>query len=157
MFPKEKQFADLLDKQKKEWQYPTKRFDLGNTTYRPDFYLPNENLYIEVIGTRQAYHANKNKIFKFRKLYPFVKFIIVDFTNQIYPNIKYPYKWFPKIEPYYNSFIVKNIKHWRNNCGFKSWNPKECLTCYTINLYRKRKYFNSPKELLEYLIDKKRV
>ena len=38
MFPREKQFADLLTKQKRKWEYPTKRFDLGNTTYRPDFY-----------------------------------------------------------------------------------------------------------------------
>lgn len=82
MFPREKQFADLLDKQNRKWQYPSPRFEIEDTHYRPDFYLPDENLYIEVVGSRQAYHANKRKIEKFRKLYPHIKFIIVDYKNK---------------------------------------------------------------------------
>ena len=75
MFPKEKQFANILNKQNRKWKYPAKRFKLKNTTYRPDFFLPDENLYIEVVGTRQAYHQNKHKIAELKKL------IIVDFEG----------------------------------------------------------------------------
>jgi hypothetical protein len=31
------------------------------TTYRPDFYAPEEGVYYEVVGTRQAYSANRHK------------------------------------------------------------------------------------------------
>lgn len=38
--------------------------------YRPDFHDPNENVYYEVIGTRQAYYQNREKIKKFLGLRP---------------------------------------------------------------------------------------
>ena len=94
MFPSEKKFADLLTKQKKDWQYHPARFNLGYSHYTPDFYLPKEKLYIEVVGTRQAFHSNKSKILLFKKLYPHIKFIIVDYnykpisTIEEFKNIK---------------------------------------------------------------------
>lgn len=54
MYPREKYFADLLTKQGKKWQYPVKRFQLKRTTYRPDFYLPEEDLYVEVVGSKTS-------------------------------------------------------------------------------------------------------
>ena len=87
MFPKEKQFAELLNKQKRKWEYPCQRFDLGNTTYQPDFYLPNEDLYIEVVGTKNAYSANREKILKFKRKYPHIKFVVLDFKGNPYPPV----------------------------------------------------------------------
>ena len=78
MFPSEKQFSELLDKQHRIWQYPAPRFRLNNTTYRPDFYLPKENIYIEVVGTQQAYEKNKEKLYKFRKIYPKIILLVLD-------------------------------------------------------------------------------
>ncbi len=46
----ELKFAKYLDKNHIKWLYESKTFDLGNTTYTPDFYLPEFNLYIEVKG-----------------------------------------------------------------------------------------------------------
>jgi len=43
-------FATWCDKNNIVWQYEPKTFDLGNTTYTPDFYLPEFNLYIEIKG-----------------------------------------------------------------------------------------------------------
>jgi len=43
-------YAKYLDKNNIKWLYESKTFDLGNTTYTPDFYLPEFNLYIEVKG-----------------------------------------------------------------------------------------------------------
>lgn len=157
MFPREKQFADLLDKQNRKWQYPASRFKINDTHYRPDFYLPNENLYIEVVGSRQAYHANKKKIAKFLHLYPHIKFTIVDYENIPYPYLKKSEKFFPnlKIIPYFNSFIIMYPPHRSGKCGVKNWNPKICPTCKTINWYRRNKRFNSKQSLLDFLRAKK--
>lgn len=44
-------FAEKLDLYDIEWQYEPKRFDLGWTTYCPDFYLPApHDLWVEVKG-----------------------------------------------------------------------------------------------------------
>lgn len=88
MYKREKIFAELLTKQDRKWQYPAPRFEIGKTHYRPDFFLPKENLYIEVVGTRQAYHANKNKMFKLKQLYPHIRLLIVDYKNNPYPPIE---------------------------------------------------------------------
>jgi predicted nuclease of restriction endonuclease-like RecB superfamily len=43
-------FAKFLDRNNISWQYEFKSFDLINTVYRPDFYLPETNEYIEIKG-----------------------------------------------------------------------------------------------------------
>jgi hypothetical protein len=43
-------FAEEMDRHGVRWQYEPERFDLGWTTYMPDFYLPDRQLYIEVKG-----------------------------------------------------------------------------------------------------------
>lgn len=45
MFPRERIFADLLDSQGLEWDYEPRRFRLNKTTYRPDFYVPSEDIF----------------------------------------------------------------------------------------------------------------
>jgi hypothetical protein len=70
----EAEFADLLTKQKIKWIYHPKAFKLGWTSYQPDFYLPNENLYVEIIGSGNAYNA---KIDDVRRLYPKIKLLIL--------------------------------------------------------------------------------
>lgn len=41
-------YAKYLDKQGIEWQYEPKTFDLGKTTYTPDFYLPETDEWVEI-------------------------------------------------------------------------------------------------------------
>jgi hypothetical protein len=43
-------FAKWLDLSGIKWQYESKTFDLVNTTYTPDFYLPEFDCYIEIKG-----------------------------------------------------------------------------------------------------------
>ena len=69
-------YAKYLDKQNTKWQYESKTFDLGNTTYTPDFYLSKIKKYIEVKGYKSEVFKNKFKLFK--KLYPRMKIEIVD-------------------------------------------------------------------------------
>jgi len=43
-------YAKYLDRNNVEWKYELKTFDLGTTTYTPDFYLPETDEYIEIKG-----------------------------------------------------------------------------------------------------------
>jgi len=69
-------FAKYLDKLGIKWLYEPKFFDLGNTTYTPDFYLPEFDYYIEIKGWWRDDAKDKFEFFK--KLYPKVKIIIFD-------------------------------------------------------------------------------
>jgi hypothetical protein len=46
----EAECAEIMDNYGVEWIYEPKRFKLGWTTYMPDFYLPEFNIYLEVKG-----------------------------------------------------------------------------------------------------------
>ena len=69
-------YAKYLDKQKIKWQYEPKYFDLEKTTYTPDFYLPETDMYIEIKGYKSNVFIKKFKLFK--KLYPNIKIKILD-------------------------------------------------------------------------------
>lgn len=88
MHPKEKLFAELLDKQYRKWEYCPKKFKIRYRTYTPDFYLPEENLYVEIVGSRQAYSFNKRKgtYDLFKATYPEINFVILDYKGNPYPN-----------------------------------------------------------------------
>ena len=46
----EVKYAKYLDKHKIEWTYEPTTFELENTTYTPDFYLKDEDKYVEIKG-----------------------------------------------------------------------------------------------------------
>lgn len=58
------------------WIYHPGIFRLNDSKYAPDFYDGERNIFIEVSGTRQAYHFNKLKYEKFRELFPKINFEI---------------------------------------------------------------------------------
>jgi len=60
----ESRVAQWFDMSNIKWQYESKTFDLGNTTYTPDFYLPEFNLYIEVKGFWRDDAKEKFELFK---------------------------------------------------------------------------------------------
>jgi hypothetical protein len=64
----------------------------------------------------------------------------------------------PNVKKYFGSFIFHQPHHGteKGYCA-KKWNPSKCLTCYTIDLYKKHKRFSSPEKLIEYLVDRKRI
>ena len=63
----EVKYAKYLDKKGIKWLYESKTFDLGETTYTPDFYLPESDTYIEIKGYLRK--NSKNKIRLFNKLF----------------------------------------------------------------------------------------
>lgn len=76
--PTEEQFARILDFYGIEWEYEPKTFPLkwdeqGNVleAFTPDFYLPQQNLYVELTTLRPELTAEKNrKLRRLRELYP---------------------------------------------------------------------------------------
>jgi len=59
-----------------DWVYQPAIFYFDDEKYKPDFYDAVRNVFIEVSGTRQAYHQNKEKYANFAKTYPQIKFEI---------------------------------------------------------------------------------
>ena len=65
--------ARILNLQKRNWLYETKTFWFENIkrgcrSYTPDFYLPNENIFIEVKGWWDQ--KSKTKMKRMKKYYP---------------------------------------------------------------------------------------
>ncbi len=76
--PAEEMFARILDFYGIDWQYEPRSFALqwdaqGNVTeaFRPDFYLPQQNLYVELTTLRPRLSTHKNrKMRRMKELYP---------------------------------------------------------------------------------------
>ena len=64
-------YAQFLDLSGYKWKYEPKAFNLGDSTYTPDFYIPEWDLYIEIKGYWRG--DAKMKYIKFKKLYPKVR------------------------------------------------------------------------------------
>jgi hypothetical protein len=79
--PAELEYAKVLDWHGIRWQYEPTTFVLardaeGRVTeaFTPDFYLPDQDLYLEVTVMKQSLVTRKNrKLRKLRELYPDVK------------------------------------------------------------------------------------
>lgn len=61
-------FAKYLDSIHELWMYEMETFDLGNTTYTPDFFLPRQEKFVEIKGYMLP--KAQEKINQFRKQYP---------------------------------------------------------------------------------------
>jgi hypoxanthine phosphoribosyltransferase len=83
--PAEADFASLLDFFRIRWQYEPRSFPLrwrdGRIAemFTPDFYLPEQDLFVELTTMRQSLVTRKNrKIRRLRELYPTVNVILLD-------------------------------------------------------------------------------
>ena len=86
MHPSEEEFAHMLDFYRIRWDYEPKTFLLewdseGNVieAFSPDFYLPDQDLYIELTTQKpkQAWKKNR-KIRRMKELYPEVSVRLID-------------------------------------------------------------------------------
>ncbi|MFH1714110.1 MAG: hypothetical protein ABH831_00755 [Candidatus Nealsonbacteria bacterium] len=71
----EANLARLFDYLDVKWTHQPKVFNLGSQNYTPDFYLPDDNIYIEVKNFLWKY--SKIRDTKFRKLYPEIKLALL--------------------------------------------------------------------------------
>ena len=58
-----------------QWEYAPKQFDIGGQNYRPDFFLPKSNEYVEVKNYLNPYSKERDK--KFRERYPDIKLTLL--------------------------------------------------------------------------------
>lgn len=68
-------YAKWLDLQNIVWKYEAKTFDLGPTTYTPDFYLPLTKEYVEIKGFQTAIFKDKLRLFKAQ--YPKIRYRLI--------------------------------------------------------------------------------
>lgn len=68
--------AKSLDALGIQWEFESKRFDLGSETYAPDFYLPTEDVFWEIKG----YYGPKSQrtVALFREKYPQHRLVLID-------------------------------------------------------------------------------
>ena len=71
-----------------KWQYAPKIFDLGKHTYRPDFYLSDYDMFVEVKNFMGDYSQQRDRLF--RQKYPAIKLELI--LKADYLNIKSNYK-----------------------------------------------------------------
>jgi len=76
-----------------DWAYEPALFYLNGYRYTPDFYDRKENSFIEVCGSRQAYHANKDKYELFYKYFPALKLEIRTEDGGLLIEKKHGEKW----------------------------------------------------------------
>ena len=82
--PAEAEFAAFLDFYRIHWAYEPTSFPLRwrdglvAEMFRPDFYLPEQDLYVELTTMRQSLVTRKNrKVRKLRQLYPNVNIVLL--------------------------------------------------------------------------------
>ncbi len=65
------------------WVHHPATFRVGNTRYTPDFYDGERNIFIEVVGTHQAFDANKEKYKQFIAKFPKIGFEVRRVNGEI--------------------------------------------------------------------------
>lgn len=93
----ERQFAKLLDFYGIEWEYEPRTFPLeldreGNTAqaFTPDFYLPAQDLYIEITTMNQKLVTKKNrKARRLQELHPDVSIKVLYQRDYLHLLVKY--------------------------------------------------------------------
>jgi len=71
----ERRFAEAMDRRGIEWEYEPRRFDLGEVTYLPDFYVAEFGAYVEIKGWLDPQSQRRIKLF--RDQYPEIPLIVV--------------------------------------------------------------------------------
>jgi len=83
----ELEFAKYLDSINEQWYYEFCSFNLGNTTYTPDFYLPRRELFIEIKGWWRD--DSEEKYSRFLNEYSFINILLIQHPPP-YTNIPFP-------------------------------------------------------------------
>ena len=95
--PSEAEFARILDFYQIDWEYEPRTFELrrddrGNVVeaFTPDFYLPEQDLYIELTTMEQRLITKKHrKLRRLRELYPNVTIKLLNRSDFRQMMLKY--------------------------------------------------------------------
>lgn len=67
------------------WLYHPAIFKINGFRYEPDFYDKERNVFIEVAGTKQAFHTNLERYRQFIKACPKINFEVRHSTGELIP------------------------------------------------------------------------
>ena len=81
------------------WIYQPALFRLDEEKYSPDFYDGERSMFIEVAGTRQAYHQNKEKYKLLKQLFPKLGFEIRKPSGELLNEDSWHKEWEQYPEP----------------------------------------------------------
>ncbi|MEW5958245.1 MAG: hypothetical protein AB1801_11005 [Chloroflexota bacterium] len=95
--PSEREFARILDFYQVRWEYEPRTFalnwdDAGNIleAFSPDFYLPEQDLYIELTTMEQRLITKKHhKLRRLRELYPDINIKLLNRSDLKKMMLKY--------------------------------------------------------------------
>jgi len=95
--PSEEKFAHILDFYQIAWEYEPRTFELkwddnGNVmeAFSPDFYLPEQDIYIELTTMEQRLITKKNrKLRRVRELYPNINVKLLNRADFQHMMLKY--------------------------------------------------------------------
>lgn len=95
--PSEEQFSRILDFYRVRWEYEPRTFELrwdndGNVVeaFSPDFYLPEQNLYIELTTMEQRLITKKHrKLRRLKKLHPNINIKLINRSDFKAMMLKY--------------------------------------------------------------------
>ena len=120
----ERVYAQSLDAKGVKWVHQPRKFSLGKTNYTPDFYLPETDTYVEVVGCVETWRVSRAKWATFQQLHPAVSFRMVDRTGK---------DWDPKAQPKDFTYLLRDLDDdsWRQ---FKTVAASEGKTMRAIIL-----------------------
>lgn len=85
------------------WEFTPRSFDIGGQTYTPDFYLPDQDTYVEVKNFWGDYSRARDT--KFRNAYPGVRLKVI--LKDEYIELEHSYAQFIPRWEYKNSAFIK--------------------------------------------------
>ena len=106
MIKSEKQFADFLESQGKTYFHQPKTFRFNSTSYRPDFYCPEDNIYYEV--KTYLSHKDVQKLLSFKKYFPNIKLKVVSPNGFPYYSVT-SYKFISALNKIHSILTSKDI------------------------------------------------
>lgn len=143
----ERLFALKLRREKKQYTYqPTVCTRTG--IYHPDFYLIGDDVYVEIIGSRQAYHIAKRKIQLFHREYGEDKLLVLREDGTPYcpmpskSQIDVVIEKIAKSREDNTEISPENIRELRVKLGLqrKEWAKIVGAKCYNSTLYWERNW-----------------
>jgi plasmid maintenance system antidote protein VapI len=84
MNKRERIFSEAFFDSPADYKYQPRHFLLNGKRYTPDFFDKRTATYLEVVGSRQAYHFNKGKYEMMAVLYPHINFEVRSYTGELY-------------------------------------------------------------------------
>lgn len=106
----ERAYAERLDRMSIAWERPQfKTFPLDGTSYTPDFFLPESDTFVEIIGTAARWPQIRPKVAAIYRAYPNTRLVVTNKDGEAWPGASREELWSREPEPVDVCIIIKGI------------------------------------------------